>query len=189
MGDGRVLAGPFADQADCYEASPPEGDTWEHVDVIENVYGVRGENGTIEPRISPAEKAFAGFLDQQLSRLSHGLHVARDAHPGAVLAREVATALVEAGFVLHDCAARSPLGGVCLTPNFGYGGRDGVIVTWAQHHRMARDHVRGYDRYVAVQDGMNYAVADVLAELGFAVEPFGQASAHIVTAVPPPGHG
>ena len=104
--------------------------------------------------------------------------------------REVATALVEAGSDLHDCAgapggARA-LGGVCLTPSsLGIPGQPagGVIVAWTQHDQMAVEHLRGYPAYAGVQETMNYALADALTALGFQVEDFGQASAHIVTGI------
>jgi hypothetical protein len=117
-------------------------------------------------------------LSEQLDRLSDGYGARLTWHPQADLAREVATALVEAGFELHHCAAKAATGGVCLTPTSD---PDGVIVAWTQHDRMAVEFVHGYDAYVGVQETMNYAVADVLVAMGFAVEGFGQASAHIVT--------
>lgn len=101
-----------------------------------------------------------------------------DLAPAGYLAREVATALVEAGFELHHCAAKAATGGVCLTPT---NDPDGVVVAWTQHDRMAIEFVHGHDSYVGVQETMNYAVADVLVAIGFALEGFGQASAHIVT--------
>ncbi len=39
-----------------------------------------------------------------------------------VLARRVGQSLVDAGFSLHRCSPRDPLGGVCLTPVPGSGG-------------------------------------------------------------------
>ncbi len=73
---------------------------------------------------------------------------------------------------------------MCLTPSSPGGSghaAGGVIVGWTQHDRMAVDHVRGYPAYLGVQETMNYAVADALTALGFQVEGFGDASAHIVT--------
>jgi hypothetical protein len=55
-----------------------------------------------------------------------------------------------------------------------------VIVSWAQHDRMAVDDARGYEAGESVQETMNYALVDVLVALGFAVEGYGQASAHLV---------
>jgi hypothetical protein len=172
-----VLAGPFDDRVDAEMAPPPEGETWEHEE-IQIVFGGRRDDGTVEQRPSPADRAFEAHLSEQLDRLSDGYGARVTWHPQADLAREVATALVEAGFELRHCAAKAATGGVCLTPTSD---PDGVIVAWTQHDRMAVEFVHGYDAYVGVQETMNYAVADVLVAMGFAVEGFGQASAHIVT--------
>jgi hypothetical protein len=182
--DGHVLAGPFPSKVDAQTAQPPAGQTWEHIEALAHVFGVRRTDGAVEPRPSPADKAFEAHLGEQLDRLSDGYGSPLAQHSMAVLTREVAIALVEAGFELHHCAAYTPTGGVCLTPTSGHGDQDGVIVSWTQHDRMAKDHVRGYDRYSAVQETMNYAVAEVLVDLGFAVEEFRQATSHIVTATP-----
>jgi hypothetical protein len=49
---------------------------------------------------------------------------------------------------------------------------------------MSRQQVRGAAADATVQQTMNTAVADVLAQLGFAVEPFGSAGCAVVTAFP-----
>jgi hypothetical protein len=67
---------------------------------------------------------------------------------------------------------------------------EGVIVTWTQHDRMAKEQVRGYTVQAAVQDTMNRAVWNVLAIMGFGLTAFGQGGGHIVTAgvpLPTPG--
>jgi hypothetical protein len=59
--------------------------------------------------------------------------------PQAPLAREVARALTEAGFTLHDCAWHHPrnrLGGVCLLPipaEHDPEGQSGIAVSWTTH--------------------------------------------------------
>jgi hypothetical protein len=54
------------------------------------------------------------------ARLADGLdHPLLADDPNAPLARDVAAALTEAGFTLHDCVPRDPqyrLGGVCVLP-------------------------------------------------------------------------
>ena len=54
------------------------------------------------------------------ARLADGLgHPLPADDPNAPLARDVATALTEAGFTLHNCAPHHPqyrLGGVCVLP-------------------------------------------------------------------------
>ena len=98
-------------------------------------------------------------------------------HPMTTLASRVTRSLVEAGFVLHDCVAALPTGGVCVTPSTRCGG---VLVTWTTHDILAQDPTRaGHD--LGVHEVMNYALADVLREFGWAVDGFGVASAHIVT--------
>ncbi len=61
-----------------------------------------------------------------------------------VLARRVSQSLVEAGFSLHRCIPRDPLGGVCLTPVPGSGGQDpaGICVSWTTHDRLLSDQGR-----------------------------------------------
>ena len=108
-----------------------------------------------------------------------------DADALTTLVVEVAAALVEAGLPLHDCAQQSPLGGgpaggVCLTPEPG---RGGVLVSWHAHDRMSVQQLRGADAEASVQQLMNTAIADVLARLGFGVEPLVPSGCHVVTAV------
>jgi hypothetical protein len=45
-----------------------------------------------------------------------------------VLARRVGKSLVDAGFSLHRCIPRDPLGGVCLTPVPGSQGEDPAAI-------------------------------------------------------------
>lgn len=100
--------------------------------------------------------------------------------PIADLARALARDLIAAGFEIHDCAAKAPGGGVCLTPGADAGG---VIVTWTQHD--ASEAALGYGRHADIQEQMNYAVADVLTTIGYPVEEFGQAGANLVTGPRP----
>jgi hypothetical protein len=98
-------------------------------------------------------------------------------HPQSELITELARCLVSAGFELHDCAARTRTGGVCLTPSTT---EPGVIATWTVHDVLAVDDHR-YAESVNVHEIMNYALADVLRVQGWVVEPFGEAGAHRVT--------
>jgi len=93
---------------------------------------------------------------------------------------EVAAALVEAGLPLHDAAQGSPAGGVCLMPELAL---RGVVVSWRAHDRMSLNHVRGAAANATVDQAMNAAVADVLWNLGFVVEPFGETGSSLVTAL------
>lgn len=99
-------------------------------------------------------------------------------HPMTTLASRVTRSLVEAGFVLHDCVCALPTGGVCVTPSTDSGG---VIITWSTHDILNQDPTRASDD-IGVHEVMNYALADVLRELGWTVNGFGEASAHIITA-------
>lgn len=54
-----------------------------------------------------------------------------------------------------------------------------MIVTWTQHD--AAEAAFGYGRQSDLQEHMNYALADVLTMIGYPVEGFGQATAHLVT--------
>ncbi len=100
--------------------------------------------------------------------------------PLADLTRALARDLIAAGFEIHDCAGKAPSGGVCFTPSPNTGG---VIVTWAQHD--AAEAAFGYSRQVDLQEQMNYYLADVLSTIGYSVEDFGQATAHLVRAPRP----
>jgi hypothetical protein len=59
----------------------------------------------------------------------------------------------------------------------------GVLVGWRAHDRMGLEHVRGAAADAAVQEAMNSAVAEVLAQLGFVVEPYGATGGCLVTAL------
>ena len=98
------------------------------------------------------------------------------------LLSQVAISLIEAGFEIHDCAARARTGGVCLTPSSHHS--PGVIVTWTPHDALAEDDGR-YAAYRAVLDTMNFALGDVLLGLGYDVREYGQAGANLVVSVAP----
>jgi hypothetical protein len=183
-GVGQVLTGPFPDRVGALDAVPADEQSWENEDSIEVVFGARRDDDTITRRPSPADKAFEAHLAEQLQRASDGWDPPLPGHPHAELAGEVATALVEAGFDLHHCAAYSALGGVCLTPTL-----EGVIVTWTQHDRMAKEQLRGYTVQGAVQDTMNRAVWDVLAVMGFGLTQFGRGGRIVAVGVSSPAAG
>lgn len=98
----------------------------------------------------------------------------------ADLTRALALDLIAAGFEIHDCAGKAPGGGICLTPGAN---AQGVIVTWTQHD--AAQGAFGYSRHVDLQEQMNFALADLLTTMGYPVEGFGQATAHLVTGPRP----
>jgi hypothetical protein len=184
--DSRVLAGPFDSRLDAALAelsTPPDG-----VELVP-AHGVRRGDGSLGPRFSADDRAWLAHLSEQLDRLADDWDaLIDDADPLTGLVCEIAAAVAEAGLPLHDCAGRTSsaqLGGVCLTPAPG---EQGVLVSWTQHDRMALGRVRGHDADVGAQATMNGAVAGVLLAFGFLVEPFGEASGHIVRgAGDPPG--
>jgi hypothetical protein len=106
--------------------------------------------------------------------------------PQAPLARDVARALTEAGFTLHDCARHHPryrLGGVCVLPipaGHDPDGRGGIAVSWTTHDLLALDWDRGRE-HQGTQQTMNRALAHVLRALGYQVRPFGTGGASLVT--------
>ena len=59
----------------------------------------------------------------------------------------------------------------------------GVLVSWRAHDRMSLHHLRGAAANATVQQSMNVAVADILANLGFVVEPFDATGSSLVTAL------
>jgi hypothetical protein len=56
-------------------------------------------------------------------------------------------------------------------------------VSWRPHDRMSLHPVHGATAGAAVQQLMNATIADVLAQLGFVVEPYGATGASLVTAL------
>lgn len=106
--------------------------------------------------------------------------------PNAPLARDVAAALTEAGFTLHNCAPHHPqyrLGGVCVLPipaHHNPDGQGGIAVSWTTHNLLALDWERGRERQ-GTQEAMNSALASVLKALGYRVGPFGTGGASLVT--------
>jgi hypothetical protein len=69
---------------------------------------------------------------------------------------------------------------VVLLPELASGG---VVVSWRTHDRMALHQTRGAAANVTVQQSMSAAIADVLWNLGFVVEPFGETGSSLVTAL------
>jgi len=133
------------------------------------------------------------------ARLADGLgHPLPAGDPNAPLARDVAAALTEAGFTLHNCAPHHPqyrLGGVCLLPipsSHNPDGQGGIAVSWTTHNLLAMDWDRGRERQ-GTQEAINRALAAVLKALGYQVQPFGTGGASLVTESrrggPPKGRG
>jgi hypothetical protein len=171
----HVLAGPFADQVDADWAALAEGLT------AVSVHGVRRPDGGVTLRSSPEERAFLGELGNQLDRLPHDWDdLLNETDPLTTLVVEVTAALVEAGLPLHDASQDSSAGGVCLLPDTTVGG---VLVSWRAHDRMGMHDLRGTAATDTVQQSMNVAVADILWNLGFVVQPVGATGSSLVTAL------
>jgi hypothetical protein len=171
----QVLAGPFVDRVDADWAALA-GDL-----PAVSVYGSRRVDGGVAPRPSPEERAWLGELGDQLDRLPADWDtLLSDTDPLTTLVVEVTAALVEAGLPLQDPAAGSPAGGVSLMPASESGG---VLVSWRTHERMGLHQVRGAAADATVRQSMNAAIADVLWNLGFVVEPFGATGSSLVTAL------
>jgi hypothetical protein len=168
---GHVMAGPFADRIDADWAALAGG-----LPAVA-VHGVRRADGGVTSRPSPEERAFLGELSDQLDRLPHDWDaLLTDTDPLTTLVVEVAAALLEAGLPLQDDSQ----GGVCLLPETGVGG---VLVSWRAHDRMSVHDVRGVAATETVAQSMNVAVADILWNLGFVVEPFDATGTALVTAL------
>ncbi|MGY2067571.1 hypothetical protein [Blastococcus sp. SYSU DS0619] len=171
----RVLAGPFDDQLDADWAALA-GDL-----LAVSVFGVPRPDGTLAPRPTPADRAWLSELGDQLDRLPEDWDaLLTDTDPLTTLVVEVAAALAEAGLPLYDAAEGAAAGGVCLVPETGSGG---VLVSWRTHDRMSVQGSRGDSAHTAVQELMNTAVADTLAELGFVVQTSGSTGVTLVTAL------
>jgi hypothetical protein len=176
----RAVAGPFHERVDADWAALAGG-----LRAVA-VYGALRPDGALVPRTSPEERAWLSELGEQLDRLAEDWdELLSDTDELTTLVVEVAAAIVEAGLPLHDCAQRgpggdSPAGGVCLTPDPG---SRGILVSWCPHDRMSVDQARGPAADAAVQQLLNAAVADVLAQLGFEVQPLASTGCHLVTTV------
>jgi hypothetical protein len=171
----QVLAGPFTDRVDADWAAL--ADSLPGV----SVHGIQRPDGGVTSRPSPEEKVFFGELGDQLDRLPRDWDdLLSDTDPLTTLVVEVTAALVEAGLPLHDASHGNPAGGVCLMPEIASGG---VLVSWRAHDRMGVHDVRGVAATDTVQQSMNVAVADILWNLGFVVEPFGATGSSLVTAL------
>jgi len=121
------------------------------------------------------------------ARLADGLGQPLPAEdPNGPLARDVAVALTEAGFTLHDCAPHHPryrLGGVCVLPipaHHNPDGQGGIAVSWTTHNLFTLDWDRGREHH-DTQQTMNRALTSVLKGLGYQVQPFGTGGASLVT--------
>ena len=176
-----VVAGPFPGRFEAEWAALAEG----HPASTSPAHGVQGPGGGLLLRQTPAERAWYAELGDHLDRLPDdwdGLLTEDDALTTLVV--EVAAALIDAGLPLHDGSEREPgsegpAGGVCLTPDPG---GHGVLVAWRQHDRMDVLGVRGTAAGTAVRRAMTAAVAEVLRELDFQVEPIGPWGCCRVTA-------
>ncbi|WP_244524074.1 hypothetical protein [Blastococcus sp. DSM 46786] len=171
----QVLAGPFDDRIDADWAALSGGLA------AVSVYGAPRADGSVAPRPSPADRAWLAELGDQLDRLPEDWDaLLTDTDPLTTLVVEVAAALVEAGLPLHDAAGAGTSGGVCLVPETA---SCGVLVSWRTHDRMGVQLSRGDAALEAVQELMDAALADTLAELGFVVQTFGASGVPLVTAV------
>jgi hypothetical protein len=170
------VAGPFRDRLDADWAVLSCGL------LAVAVHGVVGADGVLVPRTSPSERAWLTELGEQLDRLpAEWDDLLTETDPLTTLVVEVTAALIEAGLpLLDDGTQHGPAGGVCLTPDPA---SCGVLVGWRTHDRMAVSHERGVAADVAVQRVMNAAVAEVLAQLGFVVQPLGGGNGHRVSAI------
>jgi hypothetical protein len=171
----QALAGPFADQVDA---------DWAALSAdlpAVSVYGMRRTDGAVARRTSPEQRAWLAELGEQLDRLpGEWDELLSDEDPLTTLVVEVTAALVEAGLPLHDAPQAHPAGGVVLLPELASGG---VVVTWRAHDRMGLHQTRGAAASATVQQSMSTAIGDVLWNLGFVVEPFGESGSSLVTAL------
>ena len=169
-----ALAGPFVDRLDAEWAALDGG-----LQAI-SVYGGQASDGSVALRPSPEEREWLAELGDQLDRIPDDWDaLLTDTDPLTTLLVEVTAALVEAGLPLHDPRG-DPAGGVCLMPERG---SRGVLVSWRAHERLSLHHQRGVAASTTVQQSMNAAIADILANLGFVVEAFDATGSSLVTAL------
>jgi len=162
----QVVAGPFPDRIEAEWAGQAESG--------QAVYGALRPDGRIVRRQLPEERAWLSDLSEQLDRLpAEWDHDVDEDDELVTLVVEVASALVESGLALHDCAGEETAGGVCLSPEPG---RPGIVVSWHQHQRATSEQVREGTVHTAVQATMVPALAECLLQLRYTVEPFGSES-------------
>jgi hypothetical protein len=174
---GAIVAGPFADQVEADWAVLTSDLPLSVRTRV--VHGRRRADGALVPQSSPQERAWIAELEQQLDRLSEDWdELITDGDALTTLVVEVAAALLEVGLPLYDAQAGSGSGGVCLTPAPEH---RGVLATWRQHDWMSVQRTRGPDADLAVSQTMNAAIAHVLSDMDFLVEPFGGTGCCLVT--------
>jgi hypothetical protein len=170
-----VVAGPFADRVDADWAALADD-----LPAIP-VFGTRRADGGVSPKPSPEERAWLRELGEQLDRLpGEWDELLSDTDPLTTLVVEIAAALVEAGLSLYDAEHGDAAGGVWLVPDDG---AHGVVVSWRAHDRMSLRHLRGAAAHATVQQSMNVALAEILENLGFVVEPTTATGTSLVTAL------
>jgi hypothetical protein len=170
----QALAGPFVDRVDADWAALDGG-----LEAL-SVYGRQGADGSIALRPSPEERQWLSELGDQLDRIPDDWDaLLTDTDPLTTLLVEITAALVEAGLPLHDPSG-DPSGGVCLMPERA---THGVLVSWRAHERLSLHHQRGVAASTTVQQSMNAAIADILANLGFVVESYDATGSSLVTAL------
>ena len=174
---GRIVGGPFLDQVEA-DWAVLTSDLPVSVST-RVVHGRRRDDGALVPQSSPEERAWIAELEQQLDRLSEDWdELITDGDALTTLAVEVTAALLEVGLPLYDAQAGAGAGGVCLSPAPDH---RGVLVTWHQHDWMSVQRTRGVEADLAVSQTMNAAVAHVLSDMDFLVEPFGGTGCCLVT--------
>lgn len=168
----RVVAGPFPDRMEAEWAAMSDGLA------AVPVHGAHSPGRGLVRKPCPQDRAWLEELGTHLDRLTDDWdELVSDSDPLTTLVVELTAVLVESGVSLRDGTGQSPAGGVCLTPVPSAGG---ILLSWQPHDRMSMHRVRGAAVDTAVQSTLNAAVADLLAQLGFTVEPFGATGCHLV---------
>jgi len=108
-----------------------------------------------------------------------------DSDPLALLARDIARSMTEAGLTVHHCARHDPLyrfGDVCVlaVPAESATGHGGIAVSWTVHNLLRLDWGR-YGTYTGAQQAMNTALGGVRRAFGYAVAPSGSGGAWLAT--------
>jgi hypothetical protein len=174
---GTIVGGPFPDQVEAdWAVLTSELPVTVRTRVV---HGRRRADGALVPQSPPEERAWIAELEQQLDRLSEDWNeLITDGDALTTLVVEVTAALLEVGLPLYDGHSGRGSGGVCLTPAPEH---RGVLATWRQHDWMSVQRTRGLDADLAVSQTMNAAIAHVLSDMDFLVEPFGGTGCCLVT--------
>ncbi|WP_131831616.1 hypothetical protein [Pseudofrankia asymbiotica] len=173
-----IVGGPWADRHDATKAGADDPDA-------RAVYGCAQPDGTVAARPAPDQLSWERHLCTHLDRLrdDDGGPVRSLRDDVAMLALQVAGALVAAGLPLAETGGAEPHGGALVVPA-RHATPAGVAIGWATHPHLPALGVHSEATAATLPDVMGYALASLLGTLGFRIQRGAGTHAHLVTAAP-----